>query len=708
MEEGGSIETGDIAGQNVNVGGTQNFHGPVYFGSHRIEAAPTQKTRTFLSYARDDDPGDHHDADTSFMRRLFNDLSSDYDLWWDREHMPSRELSFSREIQDAIADCRCLILVVGEHALTSDYVRSEWEYALSRCIPVIPILRQGTFESIPAQVSRLHAPDFRDDNHYDSALVELKRILGEPDAPLGTLYGVPTLPDNYIEREVLDAVRSNLLADSDQPLVVTSAKQQTVSVDGVGGIGKTTLAIALARNCEVRRAFPDGLFFIEIGKAPDILQCLADIGGMFDDAPNEYTNLTRAKQRLSARLANKRALLILDDVWDYANVQDFQVVDSGCRLLITTRQGGIVTQLNAQRNHITTLSQEEGLRLIAKRLEMQPEQLPEECKTIIQLVDGHTLAVSLVAAQLDERGIEYVPRLLKRLQQGRYFDQTLNLAETDKNLNLELCLRLSYDDLGEDAEQTQAMQTRFRALGILAPDSSFDEHIAQAIWQDANVDDSDDALTQLVRRGLLRREAGQQYSQHGLLRAYAAALLDDAGDSEAILRLYAQNMTNVAQQFDKLPVEEWVKLDTVIAHIHRVGDELAQRVLADDTYADWLDLASQFSWVTLRYLQLRPAALFVTEDNQRLPKRLEWLQMGLKQWRIQDNIERQAIVLLGLGYMYSALGEKHDAISHYEQALTLKRAVGDQTGEANTLTNMGKVWADLGETDKALNHFEQA
>ena len=98
--------------------------------------------------------------------------------------------------------------------------------------------------------------------------------------------------------------------------------------------------------------------------------------------------------------------------------------------------------------------------------------------------------MSLAAAQLNNRGIDYAERLLKRLQKDKYFDKMLKLDENDKNLNLELCLRLSYEDLGAD------LQRRFRQTGIVAPDGTMDEALAMAVWGD-----TDDALTDLVRRG---------------------------------------------------------------------------------------------------------------------------------------------------------------------------------------------------------------
>ena len=52
-------------------------------------------TRIFLSQARE--------ADKTFAHRLHADLAhAGFDVWFDRVSMPSRQLTFHREIRDAI------------------------------------------------------------------------------------------------------------------------------------------------------------------------------------------------------------------------------------------------------------------------------------------------------------------------------------------------------------------------------------------------------------------------------------------------------------------------------------------------------------------------------------------------------------------------------------------------------------------------------
>src|SRR5687767_6465840 len=211
-------------------------------------------TKIFFSYARGDDE--------PFVQRLYDALKTrGFDLWFDRRDMPSRNLTFHQEIRDAIAARDRLLLVVGPKAVTSDYVRQEWQFAWFEAEKVVtPILRLGDYPLVPDELKLLHCEDFRDDAQYARQLANLVPKLSQPAPPLGKLIGVPSLPAHYLSRTdrlipLRDAVRCGL--DSAAPFGGTAARQQFhgiagtskhVGMYGMGGIGKSVLANLLARD----------------------------------------------------------------------------------------------------------------------------------------------------------------------------------------------------------------------------------------------------------------------------------------------------------------------------------------------------------------------------------------------------------------------------------------------------------------------------
>jgi hypothetical protein len=67
----------------------------------------------FLSYARGDDE--------PFVRRLYHDLTAPgFKVWWDRDCLPSRALTFLQEIRDAMEASDRLMVILGFRASPSD------------------------------------------------------------------------------------------------------------------------------------------------------------------------------------------------------------------------------------------------------------------------------------------------------------------------------------------------------------------------------------------------------------------------------------------------------------------------------------------------------------------------------------------------------------------------------------------------------------
>src|SRR5262245_43222697 len=111
-------------------------------------------TSCFLSYARNDDE--------AFVDRLRDDLTKrGVDVWWDKVAMRSRGVSFLDEIDAGIRSSDRLVLVIGPAALSSEYVLHELKVADRHCRIVVPVLRQGSVDDVPAALRRRHVFDLR-------------------------------------------------------------------------------------------------------------------------------------------------------------------------------------------------------------------------------------------------------------------------------------------------------------------------------------------------------------------------------------------------------------------------------------------------------------------------------------------------------------------------------------------------------------------
>ena len=96
------------------------------------------------------------------------------------------------------------------------------------------------------------------------------------------------------------------------------------------------------------------------------------------------------------------------------------------------------------------------------------------------------------------------------------------------------------------------------------------------------------------------------------------------------------------------------------------------------------------------------------ESLGEMQKALEKFNEALPIRRAVGDRRVEATTLNNIGAVYRSLGETRKALEKYNEALPIRRAVGDRSGEAATLNNIGMVYQSLGETQKALEKFNEA
>jgi hypothetical protein len=524
-------------------------------GIHVDPVEPAQdddQLDVFLSYSRNDD-----EEFVGYLRAYL--VERGIKVWRDRESMPSGGKPFTAEIEAAIRRAARLALVVGPEALRSPYVSKEWQFALREGLAVTPLVRgpypsegSTTFtdlvEDLPRRLRRLHAVDCRRSDHRPEhdALEEVARLLAQRLGRLGRLYNAgPALPPWYVWRNDLLEELIDAIVESDSIAVEgggSAGMARPVAVQGMAGGGKTLLARAVARDGGVRRLFPDGVFWVEMGRTPAIATRQAEIGQSFGGRPEDFGDSVRGREQLETLLRDKSALLVLDDVWELEHARAFQVAASGCRLLVTTRWGHIARRLEAISKRPDVLKEDEALELLVGRLRMDGDAAEaggDEQLRLVRLLGFHAQAIGLAAAWLREHGEtsgrgyvdrtgEYLDRLERRRAEGMLFED-LNIEPDERNRNLEQSLAESYESLGSDG------QRRFRALGGFAEGTLFARGAAAAVWA-ADEADAESHLNALVQAALVDRVEGQEYRQHMLLRQYARALLTRQADEHREVR----------------------------------------------------------------------------------------------------------------------------------------------------------------------------
>jgi hypothetical protein len=340
----------------------------------------------FISYARSDDE--------AFVRRLRADLTArGIAVWFDRENMPSRSLTFMDEIRRAIDAADRLLVVIGPGSVASEYVRSEWQYALARGKAVTPVLRAGAYGSVPAELSGVHCPDVRVDRPERESFAEIARVLTEPVPPLGRLHGPPSLPPHFRPRpDDATALAAHLLAEHASTALVDNWRRVTL-VTGMGGVGKSVLVAASARSTSVRRVFTDGIYWIDARDHPDSAG-LADTLARRLDGRGALAG-TPVDERLREALRDRRCLVVLDNVSDVRQLAMVaRCLDLPGRLLVTTRDAGLVDE--ARHVAITGLSAQAGRQLLADWIGAEP--VGAAADFLLRRCEGLPFALALCGA----------------------------------------------------------------------------------------------------------------------------------------------------------------------------------------------------------------------------------------------------------------------------------------------------------------------
>ncbi|NWJ98353.1 MAG: hypothetical protein HXX20_21580, partial [Chloroflexi bacterium] len=449
------------------------------------------------------------------------------------------------------------------------------------------------------------------------------------------------------------------------------------ALHGLGGIGKTTLALKLANDLFYSDKFFRAVLWADITRSPNPLSLLTSWAKHADpafDPGNQSLNQValQVKALLEGVIgeqcqtcASNRVLVVLDDVWE--NGKDAvrllkMACPNGSTLLLTSRSENVAIDLGANRFSLDRVYGEDALQLLQTYL---PEADPAALSQLATLLGGHALALTLAAKRVLRKAnparallaqiAEYqrgLPVGTARLELGR---------EETREDNLTLAFSYSYDDLTPDYQQ------RFRALGAMAQDQAFDLPMLAALWQ-ATATETEEYCDWLRLLSLLELDkSGAEegwYRMHPLLQAYARVLLSqDVAEYSAVLVRYQEQVIEIANQFQKLPPQEWGQLNPYLPHIHAVGDDLVEQTAALETLEDeaLIRRAQSFALNTYGYLYRRM-------DVQMGVRRDKWLEMGLATSRKLQDQKRESLFLTTMGLVYSDLGEKGKALEYYEQA----------------------------------------
>ncbi|MEV7022810.1 BTAD domain-containing putative transcriptional regulator [Kitasatospora sp. NPDC093558] len=562
--------------------------------------------------------------------------------------------------------------------------------------------------------------------------------------------GPPTPPPPaQLPADVSDfSGRSGLVNDLSAVLMNATGQAVVVtSLAGIGGVGKTTLAVHVAHR--VRAEFPDGQLYVDLRGAGASPADPAVVLGDFLHALGVTDNPESLEQRAAlyrSLLASRRMLILLDNARDADQIRPLIPGVSGCAVLATSRSrlAGIP---GAHLVDVEELTPDEALALFSAIVgEHRVAAEPEAAMAVVTACGFLPLAVRIAAARLASRPRWSVSDLARRLADQRRRLDELQLG----NLAVETTIGLGYGQL------SSAEARAFRLLSLI--DSSDLPLAAVAALLGTDEDSAEEFAEALVEANMLECFTPGRYRYHDLLRLYAQRQNLRIGDVEEqqaavrrLLDLLLPTVRTAAQAIepdDQLPeplnasgstglalpgnldARQWLRaevallLSSVEAAVQGPSELLRPAVdllivldslVEDPTHgprvrrilemADQNAQGSGDSDALARVHFALGTLQSITNDFQQAEHSL------LKSLSLQDPAE--ATVLRSatantLGIILSVANRSAEALPFFEQARAISRVVGAPIGEARLLGNIARAQLDIGDAQSAVQSAIEA
>lgn len=493
----------------------------------------------FISYARRDGG--------ELARRLKADLEkAGFDSWLDTSHISGGSV-WSIEIERELDNRQITVALLSPGSYVSEICRAEQLRALDKGNRVIPVLAMKDAQR-PIHLYVRQYIDFSSDSDYEASFHSLLAAIrtGDtaklPDAYRRTRVTYLTAPPrvaNYLHRpEAVRALRDALFAeDVRQPIALTA-------LAGMGGIGKTVLAKALTEDEVVQRAFPDGIVWITAGKERrrDFIAEMREVAKALGDDPALYDSEAACEHQYRSTIADKAALIVVDDVWSKTDVEPLLAESPRSRFLFTTRDRSIGSFVGAREHRAELLDLADARELLARWASRSTAELPAVADEMIAECGRLPLAISVIGALL--RGADAATwkdslDLLRNADLAAIEDQ---LPAGQQSFFK--AVEVSFQALKPDAQE------RYKNLAVLLEDMTVPVAILQTLW---GIDEAQARRfgRQLVDRSLAQQD-GDGIRLHDLQLDYIRAQYADRDTLEHIhraVRLSAHVLARDPRQF---------------------------------------------------------------------------------------------------------------------------------------------------------------
>jgi len=499
-----------------------------------------------------------------------------------------------------------------------------------------------------------------------------KRPLVVPQAPFQAPFQAPPdQPDFTGRRAELRIFKEGLRPPQYWGGKEGGAQVRIFCVQGMAGVGKTTLAIHLAY--QLRDAFPDGVLWSQLERS-DTMSVLRSFADAYGHDVSVYSDLGSRSSKVRELLAGKRVLMVLDNASEDEQIRPLLPPTGSCGVIITTRRHDLWVADSAHRIRLQPFSEEkeESLALFARVLGDGRAQ--KERAALIDIADllGHLpLAIAIAANRIKNDPWGSATKLLKRLE-----EQQRPLKELKRgSQGVRLSFDLSYHALPPD------LQRFFATLGVFEGEDFTVEAAAYVAELPIEIEDAEDYLRELYTLSLLQLGRAERYKLHPLLRDYSREQMPHARPFERMVSFFVDYIVKHQTDYAVLDSE----MGNLLGALEVASEQGMKAALVRGVIASY------------EFLQTR--GLYEQAKS--------YLKQAEQAARELGDVEGQATILRHLGRIAIRLGNPKQAQERYQEGIALARQTGNKKLISALLTSLGALADRRGQLEQARTYYEE-
>jgi len=485
-----------------------------------------------------------------------------------------------------------------------------------------------------------------------------ERVRSPQPAALPEVWNIPSRNPNFVGRQLS-------LADL--------AGDDVCSVRGIGGVGKTELAIEFAyRNADDF----DIAWWVPAEDCELLPDHLAGLAGELGVAVNNNRGAT-ISAALRALRTRKRWLLIFDNAVDPADIQPYLPGGAG-RVIITTQRSGF-RSLGAV-HELDVFSRAESAALFRRHL---PAVGDDEVDQVAELLGDLPLAVEQAAAYQERTGLPpsmYAELLRTRLADVADFGRSVRHPDT-----VAMICAIAFERIGL---RNRIALRLLKLAAYMAPDE-IPLELFRTAWDPITFAE---AVGTLNDYGMVRLD-GDAFVVHRLVQAISRERLP--GEDGVLAELLRALRAALPRDIVGHPAN-WEPWRLLLPHVLAAAEACLPADETEPATLAWLlDRAATYLYVTGRPRQaLSPAQRALAIARQ---------ISGPNHPDVAINLNNLATVLLDLG-------RPAQAASLFEEALGIMLAWNGESDVTvgTRLNNLGVALQALGRYDEAEIHLAKA